>query len=458
MRIYQPTTLSFAATVVILYISAAVAATAHNGSRQLLYVRDDPITVPPYLIFENERLERAYVALQAWKRVMISDPWNLTLNWFGSRVCDYNGVVCSSSLDDPSIKTVSGVDLNHGDIAGHLPEELGLLTDIALFHVNSNRFCGTIPLGFSQLTLLFELDLSNNRFAGKFPELVIGLPKLKYLDLRYNEFEGELPESLFNKDLDALFLNSNRFISKIPVNMGNSPVSVLVLASNRFEGCIPTSFAKMGKTLNEIILMDNGLQSCIPNDIGLLRNVTVLDISYNWLVGELPETMGQMENLEVLNIERNMLSGVIPEAICSLKNLKEFRYGSNYFTGESDTCQDLDLDSYNSTMNCLKDKKEQRTMMECKMFLSKTVDCDSFKCNPATPCNSPRPPQLAPSAPPPEPSLLPPGPSPSSPPPARPCPPSYSPPPPPPESSPYAQEPVAEVPESPSMAPSTEMD
>ncbi|ESQ32093.1 hypothetical protein EUTSA_v10004209mg [Eutrema salsugineum] len=447
MRIYQPTLLTFATTVILLCISATA---APGGSRQLLYSRDDPITIPPYLVFENARLERAYVALQAWKRAIISDPWNLTANWFGSRVCDYNGVVCSSSLDDPSIKTVSGVDLNHGDIAGHLPEELGLLTDIALFHVNSNRFCGTLPLGFSQLSLLFELDLSNNRFAGKFPELVIGLPKLKYLDLRYNELEGELPESLFDKDLDALFLNSNRFVSKIPVNMGNSPVSVLVLASNRFEGCIPTSFGKMGKTLNEIILMDNGLQSCLPNDMGLLRNVTVLDVSYNWLVGELPESMGQMEKLEVLNVERNMLSGVIPEELCSLKNLKEFRFGSNYFTGEPSTC--CNLESYNSTMNCLKDEKDQRSTMECKLFLSKPVDCDSFKCNPVTACVSPStpPPQISPSSPSPVASPISPSPSP----PARPCPPIYPPPPPPPESSPYAQQPAVEIPRnSPSQSP-----
>ncbi|KAL1224293.1 Leucine-rich repeat extensin-like protein 7 [Cardamine amara subsp. amara] len=443
MRIYQPILSSFS-TVVLLYISV-VTAGAPGGSRQLLFSPDNPITVPPYLIFENVRLERAYVALQAWKRAIISDPWNLTSNWFGSRVCDYNGVVCSLSLDDPSIKTVSGVDLNHGDIAGHFPEELGLLTDIALFHVNSNRFCGTLPIGFSQLSLLFELDLSNNRFAGKFPEVVIGLPKLKYLDLRYNEFEGALPESLFDKDLDALFLNSNRFVSKIPVNMGNSPVSVLVLASNRFEGCLPTSFGNMGKTLNEIILMDNGLQSCLPNDMGLLQNVTVLDISYNWLVGELPESMGKMENLEVLNVERNMLSGVIPEELCLLENLRDFRYGSNYFTGEPFTCRSLE--NYNNTMNCLKDEREQRSMMECKVFLSRPIDCDSYKCSPVTPCYSPPPPQISPLPPPP---ALAPSPTPpplSPPPPARPCPPIYSPPPPPPQLPPSDQQPAAQSPQ-----------
>lgn len=85
---------------------------------------------------------------------------------------------CSNALDDPSIQTVAGIDLNHADIAGYLPEELGLLSDIALFHINSNRFCGTVPKSFKKLKLLFELDLSNNRFAGKFPYVDLGLPSL----------------------------------------------------------------------------------------------------------------------------------------------------------------------------------------------------------------------------------------------------------------------------------------
>ncbi|XP_010520859.1 PREDICTED: leucine-rich repeat extensin-like protein 7 [Tarenaya hassleriana] len=426
---------SVAVTVIALLLVSAIATVHGSGIRQLLYTKDGPVSVPPFLIFGNERLERAYVALQAWKRVMISDPFNLTANWEGSSVCNYTGIFCSPSLDDPSIQTVSGIDLNHGDIAGHLPDELGLLTDIALFHVNSNRFCGTIPRGFIQLGLLFELDLSNNRFAGKFPDVVIGLPKLKFLDLRFNEFEGELPESLFEKDLDAIFLNHNRFNSKIPGNICNSPVSVIVLASNGFEGCIPVNFGKMANTLNEIIMTNNGLHSCLPKEIGLLKNVTVFDVSYNWLVGELPETIGEMTNLEQLNVERNILSGIMPDNLCSLKKLKNFSFGYNYFTGGPPSC--LNLEGYNDTMNCLKDERNQRSVLECKVFLSKPVDCDSFKCYPVDPCHPPPspPPQMASPPPPPPP------PAPSPPPP----PPTSCPPPPPPPLPPCVQPPATPV-------------
>ncbi|MCI19865.1 leucine-rich repeat extensin-like protein 3-like, partial [Trifolium medium] len=207
--------------------------------------RGENVTVDPTLVFSNNRIKNAYVALQAWKQAILSDPNNCTVNWVGSNVCNYTNVFCAPALDNPKIKTVAGIDLNHCDIAGYLPEELGLLTDLALFHVNTNRFCGTVPHKFEKLKILFELDLSNNRFAGKFPEVVLRLPELKFLDLRFNEFEGTVPKELFDKDLDAIFINHNRFVFDLPDNFGNSPVSVIVLANNRFHGCFPAGIGNM---------------------------------------------------------------------------------------------------------------------------------------------------------------------------------------------------------------------
>ncbi|MFQ6648549.1 hypothetical protein Gotur_021297 [Gossypium turneri] len=181
------------------------------------------------------------------------------------------------ALDNKRIRTVSGIDLNHGDIVGCLPEELGLLTDLALFHINSNRFCGTVPHKFIKLKLMLELDLSNNWFTGKFLEVILKLPLLKFLDLRFNEFEGTIPKELFDKDLDVIFINHNRFRFNLPDNFGNSHVYVIVLANNKFHGCMPGS---LGKTtgLEEISLMNNGFRSCLPEKFGGLKIKNGLNI------------------------------------------------------------------------------------------------------------------------------------------------------------------------------------
>ncbi|TVU34360.1 hypothetical protein EJB05_16192, partial [Eragrostis curvula] len=206
---------------------------AHIRRRQLLQYNNgghggnDGGVDPSSYTFPNAHLRDAYVALQAWKRAILSDPYNVTGTWSGPDVCAYHGVFCAPSPSDPYLTVVASVDLNHADIAGHLPEELGLLADLAVLHLNSNRFCGLVPRSLEKLHLLHELDLSNNRFVGGFPDVVLRMPSLKYLDLRFNEFEGTVPPELFDRPLDAIFINSNRFRFRIPDNVGNSPASVL---------------------------------------------------------------------------------------------------------------------------------------------------------------------------------------------------------------------------------------
>ncbi|KAK4401601.1 Leucine-rich repeat extensin-like protein 3 [Sesamum angolense] len=194
-------------------------------------------------LFGNSKLKQAYAALQAWKSSIYSDPMNFTSNWVGYDVCAYNGVVCAKAPYNDSLTVVAGVDLNHADIAGHLPDELGNLSDVTLLHLNSNRFCGIVPKSFMNLKLLFELDLSNNRFVGPFPEVVLGLPELKFLDLRFNDFEGALPPELFSKDLDAIFLNNNRFYSTIPETLGKSQLQSLCCLTTSSQGASQAALA-----------------------------------------------------------------------------------------------------------------------------------------------------------------------------------------------------------------------
>ncbi|CAK9317196.1 unnamed protein product [Citrullus colocynthis] len=188
--------------------------------------------------FSSPRLRRAFIALQARKLAIYSDPLNTTADWVCADVRSYTRVFCAPALDDPKLEVVVGIDLNHADIAGYLPVELNLLTDIALFHINNNRFCSIVPSRFSKLTLLHELDISNNRFVGHFPKVVVRIPNLKYMDIKYNDFEGQLSPKLFTKEFDVIFLNNNRFTSYIPENFGKSAASIIVIANNNFTRCI----------------------------------------------------------------------------------------------------------------------------------------------------------------------------------------------------------------------------
>ncbi|CAA7046302.1 unnamed protein product [Microthlaspi erraticum] len=135
------------------------------------------------------------------------------------------------------------------------------------------------------------------------------------------------------------------------------------------------------KNLEEIIFMNNGLNSCLPVDIGRLKNVTVFNVSFNELVGPLPVSVCEtgLVLVEQFNVAHNRLSGKILVSICQLPKLENFTYSYNFFTGEPPMC--LRLPVSNERRNCLLGRPAQRSSKQCAVFLSRPpVDCGSFKC------------------------------------------------------------------------------
>ncbi|AQK70415.1 Leucine-rich repeat extensin-like protein 6 [Zea mays] len=219
------------------------------------------------------------------------------------------------------------------------------------------------------MRLLHELDVSNNRLSGGFPQHILCLPSVRYVDLRFNDLRGlvpptlfdkpldaiflndsrfdfELPDSLgnspalFDKPLDAIFVNDRRFDFELPDSLGNSPASVLVLANLRLRGCIPRSVGRMAGTLAELVALNSGLRSCLPQELGWLRELT-----------RVPESMAGLHGLQQLHVERNELWGHVPEGVCALPALRNFTYSYNYFCSEPSRC--LDVLQVDDRQNCI---------------------------------------------------------------------------------------------------------
>ncbi|KAH7405002.1 hypothetical protein KP509_15G053400 [Ceratopteris richardii] len=313
--------------------------------------------------------------LQAWKKLITDDPNNVTATWIGPNPCNYRGIFCASPPDVGSGELfVAGIDLNGQNIAGSLPEELGKLTRLSLLHLNSNRFFGSLPASISSLTDLYELDISNNLFEGGFPAVVLSLPSLAYLDLRFNRFSGEMPEKLFIKPLDAIFLNNNKFSGVIPSTLHTSSASVIVLANNALTGRIPSDLSGLNTTLEELILLGNMLEACIPAQFSEVSQLTVLDLSLNKLIGPLPPSLGDLLSLEQLNVANNKLCGSVPAEICALPNLKNLTTSFNYFSGEGSNCPVptglSTMLAFDDTRNCIEQRMMQRSREECTAFLN----------------------------------------------------------------------------------------
>ena len=86
----------------------------------------------------------------------------------------------------------------------------------------------------------------------------------------------------------------------------------------------------MADTLNELVLLNAGLRSCVPPELGCLRDLTVLDLSFNQLQGTLPESMAAMRGLQQLDVAHNQLWGHIPDhelrMMCSENAAKLYRH------------------------------------------------------------------------------------------------------------------------------------
>ncbi|KAK8547219.1 hypothetical protein V6N13_097936 [Hibiscus sabdariffa] len=321
------------------------------------------------------KLSGAYSALQAWKSTITDDPLGILKTWVGSDVCAYKGVFCA--MDSDSEPFVAGIDLNHANLRGILVGELSVLTDISILHLNSNRFSGTVPDTFRGLSSLQELDLSNNRLSGPFPTVTLYIPNLVYLDLRFNSFSGPVPQDLFNKGLDAIFLNNNQFEGEIPQNLGNSPASVINLANNKFSGNIPASFSFSSSKLKEILLLNNQLTGCIPQGVGLFSEMQVFDVSHNSLMGHLPDTISCLSDIEVLNLAHNQLSGELPDLVCSLRSLINLTVAYNFFSGFSQDCSKLFIGNagFDFSLNCIPGRDMQRPQPECSVIPGSGLSC-----------------------------------------------------------------------------------
>ncbi|EFJ34347.1 hypothetical protein SELMODRAFT_81544 [Selaginella moellendorffii] len=346
----------------------------------------------------------AYTALQAWKAAITKDPLNITATWIGDEVCSYKGVFCSAAPDDSCERVVTGIDLNHAYLSGKLVEELGLLSYLVLFHINTNFFSGTVPPSFCKLAHLYELDLSNNRFSGPFPNVTLDLPSLRYLDVRFNRFRGGIPPRLFDRGLDAIFVNDNDFQCAAPATLANSTASVLVLANNMIQGEIPSSIGALNGSVEEIILLGNMLTGCIPDSIANLTQVTVLDLSGNQLGGYVPDAIAAMKSLEQLNLAGNLLSGTLPEGICELPKLQNLTLEDNFLTDIAHQC--LELPASNGTIvdtdrNCIPYQPNQRPHDQCADFLSQPTSCQPEPLVMAPPVLPPPPPSPPPPSPPP---------------------------------------------------------
>ncbi|XP_040933569.1 receptor-like protein 33 [Gossypium hirsutum] len=246
------------------------------------------------------------------------------------------------------------LDLSYNNLSGVIPKCPGL-ANIAYLDLHANNFHGNIPdFCVNENNMLSTLNLNDNDFDGPLPTSLANCLLLEVLILGNNKINDTFPYSLGNlPSLQVLVLRSNNFHGQV-INPDNqsyfSSLRILDLSHNNFSGYLPTTFFKslegmMGLADVDMAYMGDRFQYYTDSmvltmkgeDIVLERILTIfaaIDMSSNKFEGTIPETVGNLISLQVLNFSHNHLTGHIPSSWENLVALESLDLSCNKLVGE----------------------------------------------------------------------------------------------------------------------------
>ncbi|TQD99027.1 hypothetical protein C1H46_015394 [Malus baccata] len=221
------------------------------------------------------------------------------------------------------------LNLENNNLTGNVPMSMGYLKNLVSLHLRNNHLYGELPHSLQNCTSLSVVDLSENGFSGSIP-IWIGksLSGLHVLNLRSNKFEGDIPnEVCYLKSLQILDLAHNKLSGMIPRCFHN--LSAMADFSESFSSFI------FGNTVGEFsdnaILVTKGIEMEYSK---ILRFVKGMDLSCNFMYGEIPKELTGLLALQSLNLSNNRFTGRIPSKIGNMAQLESLDFSMNQLDGE----------------------------------------------------------------------------------------------------------------------------
>ncbi|TYH86636.1 hypothetical protein ES332_D01G058100v1 [Gossypium tomentosum] len=283
---------------------------------------------------------------------------------------NYFGGIIPSCLGNFS-RGISTINLQKNSLSGKIPDfcvELSSLTTLAL---NENKLEGLLPRSLVNCTLLRFLNLANNTLNDVFPHRLRLLPDLQVLILRSNRFYGRLDYSMATfgfSSLQILDLSKNEFTGPFPEEFFQNFKRMKLVAaspSQPHQQFVPKTIKNveitmksleieldLDKSLTDFTLIDfsnNRFSGRIPEALGELHALLVLNLSHNRLNDTLPPSLANMAALESLDLSSNKLGGRIPSELTNLIFLEVLNLSQNNFFGPIPVgyqFNTFDIDSY----------------------------------------------------------------------------------------------------------------
>ncbi|XP_048127719.1 receptor-like protein 7 isoform X2 [Rhodamnia argentea] len=246
------------------------------------------------------------------------------------------------------------LDLSHNNLTGNIPDCL-MMESLKVLNLRNNALDGSI-INFPGTCGLKTLDLSGNRLQGKLPKSLANCTAMEVLDIGNNQIDDVFPCQLKSiASLQVLVLRSNKFHGGVgcPGTAGTwKMLQIVDISSNNFSGKVPAqclaSWEAMKANVNfnhiqypflrltglyyqdTVSVTIKGLQVEL---VKILTLFTSIDFSCNNLDGPIPETLGDLKALYVLNLSNNGFSGPIPPSLGNLQQLESLDLSRNDLSG-----------------------------------------------------------------------------------------------------------------------------
>jgi hypothetical protein len=133
--------------------------------------------------------------------------------------------------------------------------------------------------------------------------------------------------------VEQISLAGNNLKGTIPDMLGNlSYLRILQLANNQLEGSLPIRLADLSN-LRELNLEYNLIEGHIPSEIANLSYLKYMLLGANLITGRIPPELGRLSLLRVLNLGSNLLEGEIPSSLGKLAYLSHLYLQDNQLSG-----------------------------------------------------------------------------------------------------------------------------
>ncbi|XP_019163085.1 PREDICTED: probable LRR receptor-like serine/threonine-protein kinase At3g47570 [Ipomoea nil] len=280
-----------------------------------------------------------------------------------------NNLTGKFPLEFQSMLKLQYLDVSENNLVGEIPAYIANFTSLHSLSFSDNNFVGEVPTSFGKLVKLSYLSLGFNNLSGTLPTSIFNLSSLKSLVLSENRIRGYLPSSIGSTlpNLEYFNIYSNLFIGPLPNSMSNiTKLRELDVAYNGFTGRVPTfsqlkqlqyfglssnplgdgkstdldftfSLLNSSATLRSLLFHSCNFGGVFPKYIANFTRLMGLTMYGNLIYGNIPNEIHLLGDLELLDLTRNQLNGTIPTTIGRLPKLYVLEIGENKFSGEIPT-------------------------------------------------------------------------------------------------------------------------